>query len=86
MSTSNNSTVVAESLLELILSSAQEAMAIYKSTGNGVPSLDAVHPLDSSLNVLALKKAIRTLEGACEQLCSTLAPPGHTILNVSVLI
>lgn len=34
------------------------------------------------LSTLPLKKAIRTLEAACGQLCATLAPPVHTIVNV----
>ncbi|TFL03932.1 S-adenosyl-L-methionine-dependent methyltransferase [Pterulicium gracile] len=33
------------------------------------------------LSTLPLKKAIRTLEAACGQLCATLAPPVHTIVN-----
>jgi hypothetical protein len=52
--------------------------------GHDAPSLDAPHPLDYSQNALALKRAIRVLEGACEQLCTTLAQPGHTICNVGV--
>jgi len=38
--------------------------------------------LDAVDDTVALKKAIRTLEGACQQLCATLAPPQHTVMNM----
>jgi hypothetical protein len=82
--TNSESTTEVESLLQLIASSAQDALSEYKKAGKGIPSLDTAHPLDSSRPEPALKKIIRTLEGACEQLCSTLAHPGHTMGNVSV--
>ncbi|KAF9260951.1 S-adenosyl-L-methionine-dependent methyltransferase [Marasmius fiardii PR-910] len=77
-----------DSLLSLIYSSTRAAVAEYQKTGGGVvPSPDdpIFHPLDSASDssVLALKKAIRVLEGACERLCTTLAQPMHTIANVS---
>lgn len=73
-----------DALLELISSATQAAVAEYEKTGSGVPTPDArsSHPLDSVPDALALKKAIRILEGACEQLCTTLAQPMHTIINV----
>ncbi|KAG2087138.1 S-adenosyl-L-methionine-dependent methyltransferase [Suillus discolor] len=72
-----------EALLDIINSSARKAMAEYKSTKHGVPSVDAdtLHPLDLATDTLALRKAIRLLEGACEQLNTILAPPQHTVYN-----
>lgn len=84
MSTNSNARATVESLVQLISSSTQDAISWYEKMGHDVPSLDAPHPLDYSQNTLALKKAIRILEGACEQLCTTLAQPGHTICNVGV--
>lgn len=75
-----------EALLDLINMSVRDAIAEYEKSGHGVPSLDSqhLHPfkLDSSYDTLALKKAVRVLEGACESLCTTLAQPGHTLTNV----
>ncbi|KAG2055662.1 S-adenosyl-L-methionine-dependent methyltransferase [Suillus hirtellus] len=75
--------VKVEALLNIINSSAREAMAEYKATGHGVPGVDAgtLHPLDFATDTLALRKAIRLLEGACEQLNTILAPPQHTAYN-----
>jgi hypothetical protein len=74
-----------DALLALITSATKDATAIYEATGAGVPSPNShvSHPLDFAPDALALKKAIRVLEGACEQLCATLAQPMHTIANVS---
>ncbi|KAH7879245.1 S-adenosyl-L-methionine-dependent methyltransferase [Lentinula edodes] len=70
-------------LLELIRKSATEALDEYGKYGDGVPSVyeTNTHPLDEHKMSLRLKKAIRNLEGACDQLCATLAPPLHTIVN-----
>ncbi|KAF8656493.1 hypothetical protein AX16_002512 [Volvariella volvacea WC 439] len=78
---SNNETV--EALLNLIQTAARAAAQEYISTGGDVPSLSSTarHPLDSVLNNVALKRAIRVLEGACDQLCSMLAPPAHLLFN-----
>ncbi|KAG1857870.1 S-adenosyl-L-methionine-dependent methyltransferase [Suillus tomentosus] len=72
-----------EALLDIINSSARKAMAEYKNTGHGVPGVDAgtFHPLDFATDTLALRKAIRLLEGACEQLNTILAPPQRTVNN-----
>ncbi|EGN93498.1 hypothetical protein SERLA73DRAFT_64041 [Serpula lacrymans var. lacrymans S7.3] len=72
-----------QGLLALINSSANEAIAEYDKAGQEVPTLDSTlsHPLDTALDSLALKKAIRVLEGACQQLCATLAPPQHTFVQ-----
>ncbi|KAG1799528.1 hypothetical protein EV424DRAFT_1518639 [Suillus variegatus] len=70
-------------LLDIINSSAHQAIAEYKKTGHGVPGIDAgtLHPLDFATDALALRKAIRLLEGACEQLNTILAPPQYTAHN-----
>ncbi|KAF8067694.1 O-methyltransferase-domain-containing protein [Lyophyllum atratum] len=72
-----------ETLLKLITSSAQDALGQYESYGQEPPLLSSTvsHPLDTANDTLALRKAIRVLEGACEQLCTALAPPVHTIVN-----
>jgi hypothetical protein len=73
-----------EGLLSLITSATRDAMAIYENSGHGIPSMHSTttHPLDTDAATFAMRNAIRTLEGACEQLCTTLAPPSHTLLNV----
>ncbi|KZP34272.1 S-adenosyl-L-methionine-dependent methyltransferase [Athelia psychrophila] len=71
-----------EALLALVNSAAQEAIAVYEKSGD-LPSTDTVHALDTSVESLDLRKAIRILEGACDQLCTTLAPPRHTLCNRS---
>lgn len=75
--------VKVEALLDIINSSAREAMGEYKKTGHGVPSADSstFHPLDLATDTLALRQAIRLLEGACHQLNAILAPPQHTVHN-----
>jgi hypothetical protein len=72
-----------DALLLLLNSAAQKTIAEYEQMGE-VPSTESVHPLDSQPPTLALKRALRVLEGACEALCTTLAPPAHTLLNVSI--
>jgi hypothetical protein len=77
-----------EALLEIITTSARQAIAEYKKHGNGVdvPTIQSVefHPLDFKEDTVALKRAVRSLEGACQQLCASLAPPQHTVVNVSL--
>ncbi|KAG2082524.1 S-adenosyl-L-methionine-dependent methyltransferase [Suillus cothurnatus] len=72
-----------EVLLDIINSSAREAMKEYKKNGHGVPGADSTtfHPLDLATDTLVLRKAIRLLEGACHQLSAVLAPPQHTVFN-----
>ncbi|TFK31780.1 S-adenosyl-L-methionine-dependent methyltransferase [Crucibulum laeve] len=72
-----------EALLSLISSSARDAMNEYESTGKGVPHVGSseLHELDSVYDILPLKRAIGILEGACQRLCTTLAPPAHVIGN-----
>lgn len=73
-----------ESLLSIITEAAYNALEQYETTGVPAPILDSTkeHPLDQVDDSIALKKMISQLEGACEQLCTTLAPPSHTIMNV----
>lgn len=72
-----------EALLEIINSSARLAITEYKNHGNSVPTIHSTefHPLDFATDTVALKKVIRLLEGACQQLCASLAPPQHTVIN-----
>ncbi|KAI0320877.1 S-adenosyl-L-methionine-dependent methyltransferase [Amylostereum chailletii] len=83
-----------DALLGLIKSATASAVAEYENTGYGVPSLDSQipHPGDSISASIALRKAIRTLEAACHQLCATLTPPtlsmasrGMTLRELSVM-
>lgn len=73
-----------EALLDLIRENALKALDEYEKHGGPVPRLQSCesHPLDRAENKLDFKKIIGTLEGACEQLCSTLGSPGQTVLNV----
>jgi hypothetical protein len=75
-----------EALLEIINTSARQAIAEYKKGGNDVPTIHSktFHPIDFATDTVALKKAVRLLEGACQQLSASLAPPQHTIINVSL--
>ncbi|EEB90836.1 hypothetical protein MPER_10909, partial [Moniliophthora perniciosa FA553] len=72
-----------QTLLRLITSSAEAAVKEYEAHGHDVPSLTStsIHPMDEAEDAVQLRKAVRVLEGACEQLCSMLAPPAHTIIN-----
>ena len=76
-----------EALLEIINSSARQAIVEYEKEGNDVPTINSTefHPLDNSVHNVALRKAVRGLEGACQQLCASLAPPQRTVLKVSSL-
>ena len=71
-------------LLSLIQSSANDAILEYEKRGYEAPDPHArePHPFDAQEVHLDLTKAIRVLEGACQLLCSTLAPPTHTIIGV----
>jgi hypothetical protein len=86
MPSSGLGTAEVSALLSLIASSAQAALAEYTAHGEDVPSIYSytTHPLDGAEDTLALRKSIRVLEGACNQLCSMLAPPAHTLHNVRI--
>ena len=73
-------------LLSLVFKAAKTIEAEYaKSTQPSIPSLDDLepHPLDTEISSAGLKQATQILEGACAQLCATVARPGHTMVNVS---
>ncbi|KAF9235020.1 S-adenosyl-L-methionine-dependent methyltransferase [Melanogaster broomeanus] len=74
-----------EALLEIINTSARQAIAEYKKGGNDVPTIHSktFHPIDFATDTVALKRAVRLLEGACQQLCASLAPPQHTVINIT---
>lgn len=71
-------------LLKLINEATENALAQYEKHGAPVPSLNdtSIHPLDQTQDVLEIRKVLRTLEGACDQLCATLAPPVTSVINV----
>ncbi|KAJ7151185.1 S-adenosyl-L-methionine-dependent methyltransferase [Mycena filopes] len=71
------------SLLALITSAARTLQTVYVDGNGGVPCLDDTesHPLDGKLSTPQMKEAVQVLEGACAQLCSTLARPNHTMIN-----
>jgi hypothetical protein len=76
------------SLVSLISNAAKVIEAQYaKSSKPLVPSLDDTkpHPFDSTIPSSELKLAIQTLEGACAQLCVTVARPDHTVVNVGTM-
>jgi hypothetical protein len=89
MSSTTSPKAQLEALLDIITKSAKAAIAEYEKSPAGVPSPLATepHPLDleEAPNV-ALIKAVRVLEGACDQLCTTLAPPPRTLVNVCNMI
>jgi 2-polyprenyl-3-methyl-5-hydroxy-6-metoxy-1,4-benzoquinol methylase len=74
-----------QALVGFIQQAAFDALAEYEKAGTPVPSLDSVdpHPLDDAQNNIALKRIVKKLEGACDQLCTALAQPAHTIVNRS---
>jgi hypothetical protein len=73
------------SLLTLINDAARTLQEAYIDEDGYVPYLDDTesHPLDGKLSPPEMKEAVQVLEGACAQLCATLARPNHTLLNVS---
>ncbi|KAJ2932577.1 hypothetical protein H1R20_g4534, partial [Candolleomyces eurysporus] len=71
-------------LVALIASATQLVESRFKASSKpGVPSLDDTeeHPLDTAFADPELRAAIQTIEGACAQLCATVARPSHTIVN-----
>ena len=73
-------------LISFIVNAAKTIEAEYaKSSQPSIPSLDDLspHPLDTEISSAGLREATRILEGACAQLCATVARPGHTMVNVS---
>ncbi|KAG6831457.1 hypothetical protein H0H92_010366 [Tricholoma furcatifolium] len=75
-------------LLALITNSTKIIESHYAKVAP-VASLDDLspHPLDGNFLALPeLRNALQILEGACAQLCVTLAPPNHTLINRSMQI
>ena len=74
-----------KALLSIINKATQDALSAYADSKEDVPSLMSTDERSvlSMANNLALKRAVRVLEGACEQLCATLAPPGQSIVDVN---
>lgn len=75
-------------LVSLIAEATKVVEAEYaKSITPSLPSLNDIdpHPLDSVLPTAALRKAVQTIEGACAQLCATVARPTHVISNVRTI-
>ncbi|KAJ6590637.1 S-adenosyl-L-methionine-dependent methyltransferase [Mycena vulgaris] len=70
-------------LLSLITEAARTLEAGYTKGHGCVPSLDETepHPLDGKISSPEMKEAVQVLEGACAQLCATLARPNHTVVN-----
>lgn len=71
-------------LVSLITEAARTVESYYQSNGENVPSIDNTepHPLDNTPYPPDVRLAVQTIEGACLQLCASVARPGHTILNV----
>ncbi|KAJ7152578.1 S-adenosyl-L-methionine-dependent methyltransferase [Mycena crocata] len=70
-------------LLTLVNEAARTLEAGYTKGHGCVPSLDETepHPLDEQLSAPEMREAVQVLEGACAQLCATLARPNHTVVN-----
>ncbi|KAF9460451.1 S-adenosyl-L-methionine-dependent methyltransferase [Collybia nuda] len=73
-------------LVSIIKAAADNIESFYKSDPKkpSVPSLDDTepHPLDDGVYPLEVKHSLQMLEGACAQLCTNLARPNHTMLNI----
>ncbi|KZW01646.1 S-adenosyl-L-methionine-dependent methyltransferase [Exidia glandulosa HHB12029] len=67
-------------LAALISQSVQTILGEYAAASRPVPSLDAVD-LSQTLVNQRTRDAVRTLEAACAQLCATVAPASHTMVN-----
>ena len=70
-------------LLALINKSAEDAISLYESSGCGVPSISSTVVPKIPEDTLSLKRSLRVLEGACQQLSATLTPPDLTMYTVS---
>ncbi|KAJ7676259.1 S-adenosyl-L-methionine-dependent methyltransferase [Mycena rosella] len=71
-------------LVTLIANAAKTLETEYSKAPEGVPDLNSPtpHSLDAQISSLETIQAVRILEGACAQLCATLARPNHTAVNV----
>lgn len=70
-------------LVQLINTAAEDAIQQYESSGSGVPSITSNAWPKLPQDVLPLKRSLRILEGACQQLIVTLTPPDIAIYTVS---
>ncbi|KAJ6631080.1 S-adenosyl-L-methionine-dependent methyltransferase [Mycena sp. CBHHK59/15] len=70
-------------LVALIANAAKTLETEYNKSPEGVPSLDstAPHSFDKQISSFEMIQAVQILEGACAQLCATLARPSHTAVN-----
>ncbi|KAI0818887.1 S-adenosyl-L-methionine-dependent methyltransferase [Irpex lacteus] len=66
-------------LVQLINTAAEDAIQQYESSGSGVPSITSNAWPKLPQDVLPLKRSLRILEGACQQLIVTLTPPDIAI-------
>ncbi|TFY54971.1 hypothetical protein EVG20_g9490 [Dentipellis fragilis] len=66
-------------LLKLIASSANDAVALWEQEAGSIPSLDEAKPDSTCASHPDLLRSVRILEGACFQLCSTLSPTFITL-------
>ena len=74
-------------LLDLLVTSLQAIEAEYEEGGHPLPALDSVDPgpYDVPENMSPqLTRAVQIVEGACAQICAFVAPPGHSVANVSL--
>ncbi|THH16261.1 hypothetical protein EW146_g4345 [Bondarzewia mesenterica] len=72
------------SLLSLITSATEDAIHQYELAGCDIPSLKTTAESQLPEDTTALKKALRVLDGACHQLCTTLTPPALTMFTRSL--
>ena len=70
-------------LLALINTAAEDAIKQYESSGCGVPSIKEATTPKLPEDSLSLKKSLRVLEGASQQLLATLTPPELYVYTVS---
>lgn len=68
-------------LAALITQSVQTVLAEYGAAKRSVPGLDSTDPSAALLN-RPVREAVRVLESACAQLCASVAPAQHTMVNV----
>ena len=82
MSTTTKSEI--PGLISLITNATRTIESYYEANGEIVPSVDnsEPHPLDDVPYPPDIRFAVQTIEGACLQLCASVARPGHTMLNV----
>lgn len=70
-------------LLALINTAAEDAIQQYESSGHGVPDIKEAAIPQLPVDTLKLKRSIRVLEGATQQLVATLTPPDLFVYTVS---